>query len=152
MIDESELLRLFHSDEQYSDGEIKDIAISIDDLKERGLSLDIKALVKSSVILDRAAEQASRNPDRRHTTFISEIVKKEVCDCTAPDEDDEDSSESGGITLLFEIKPTPLDANPAHASLFCIKKNKKRSFYVMARNKLKPIFKKKIVPLSTWSI
>ncbi len=149
MIDESELLRLFHSDEQYADGEIKDIAISIDDLKERGLSLDIKALVKSSVILDRAAEQASRNPDRRHTTFISEIVKKDVCDCTVPDEE---SSESGGVTLLFEIKSTPLDANSAHASLFCIKRNKKRSFYVMARNKLKPIFKKKIVPLSTWSI
>lgn len=34
MIDESELLRLFFSDEQYADGVIKDISIPLDDLKE----------------------------------------------------------------------------------------------------------------------
>ncbi|GJA62112.1 hypothetical protein ACEUCS_04155 [Aeromonas caviae] len=148
MIDESELLRLFFSDEQYADGVIKDISIPLDDLKERGLSLDIKAIVEPSVIGDRAAEQSSRRPDSRHTAFISEVVKKEICSCTNPNEVDADGKE----ILLFEILSTPLAENPAHASLLCIDKSKTRSFYVMARNKLKPFFLKKIVPLSTWSI
>ena len=149
MIDESELLRLFFSDEQYANGVINDIAIPIDDLKERGLSLDVKAIVEPSVIGGRAVEQSSKRPDSRHTAFISEVVKKEICSCTNPNNEvDADGKE----ILLFEILSTPLAENPAHASLLCIDKSKTRSFYVMARNKLKPFFLKKIVPLSTWSI
>lgn len=143
MTDESELLRLFFSDEHYFDGTIKDVAISLDDLKERGLSLDIKAIVDPLVMEKRAEQQSLKKPEERHTAFVSEVVKNKICSIHDPEGREH-------TDFLFEILATPLADNPAHASLFCINKNKKRAFYVMARNKLKPLFLEKIVQLSTW--
>lgn len=128
--DSDVLLRLLFSDEHYLDGEITDIAISIQDLQCRGFSLDLQKICDLNVIKMRAINQAERakNESARREPFVGKLINGEVMKL----EDDEGKG-------LFETYHSPVDDNYAHASLLCKEKDKKRCHYVWARNKLKPL-------------
>ena len=69
------LLRLLMADEHYKDGSVTDNGISLQDLQDRGYSLDIKSMAVQAVIEERAQTQSLKRPVERHTAFISEFTK-----------------------------------------------------------------------------
>ena len=143
------LLRLLMADEHYKDGSVTDNGISLQVLQDRGYSLDIKSMAVQAVIEERAQTQSLKRPVERHTAFISEFTKNDATSVVEPD--NQSQLQSSG-SRLFDVSHSPIDENPAHASLLCVKRDQKRAYYVMARNKLKPIIQRIVVKLDEYYV
>jgi hypothetical protein len=137
--DDDILLRMLFSDEHYFNNDINDLAISLQDLKSRGFSLDLEKICDFNVIEKRVKSQAENasNENARREAFISSLINCVVTSLLDQDGD-----------VLFETFHSPIVENAAHTSLICKKKEKTRSHYVWARNKLKPLLNEKIVNIS----
>lgn len=144
LLNEDVLIRTLFDSEHYNrDLDVLDNnAIPTSDLKERGLSLDIKRLASETVVLQRINVQKGKAQEKhgiddltRKDVYFSEVEHPNICNIIDDDEQ-----------VLFVTKYAPVEGNDAHAMLKCIKNKEKRSYYVMARNKLKPAFSQCIKP------
>jgi hypothetical protein len=136
--DNDELLRLLFSSEHFDNGIIKDQGIPTQDLQKRGYSLDLKKIASKAVLEQRASTQSSKakSPEDRKDAYISYLLKGDAIQATDPDG-----------TSLFKVLHSPIDDNPAHTSLLCIESEQTKSYYVMARNKLRPLLLRKIISI-----
>ncbi len=101
------LLRLGFHPEQTEDGKILPSAISTEDLKHRGFSVDRKQFVSLGVLKERALKQMSRKETERKTALISSFSCREVRNLT----------DKNGRRALIVID-TALPDNPAHACIY----------------------------------
>ena len=101
------LLRLGFHPEHIRDGKLSPTTISLNDLGERGFSVDRQAHVKRRVIEDRAREQMTRRPEDRQEALISPFVCSVVRELT-----DEESQRA------FLVIDTAEPENCAHASIY----------------------------------
>lgn len=134
------LLRLMFGSEHYHLNEVKDAAISLQDLKERGFSLDVKNLAPKRVMeeriksqVDKAIQKKGSDQEERKLAYITSLLNQELISFL-------DLKES----QLFETSHDPVDGNDAHAKLVCVNKEETRSYYVFARNQLRPLLAKSI--------
>lgn len=146
LLDDDVLLRLMFGAEHYDENEVKNAAISTDDLKERGFSLDVYCLKPKSAIETRIASQIARAIEKkgedqsdRKIAYISKLINSDLLSCV-----DEQEKQ------LFETFHDPVSDNYAHAKLLCVNKEKTRSYYVYARNKIRPMLLKSICCFSDY--
>lgn len=144
ILDDDILIRMLFDSEQYNKmlNKLEKNAIPTSDLQSRGLSLDIKRLASKRVVMERAQiqqERAQKNHGLDDTTrkelYLSEAGHpsvRDICD------------EQGNA--MFITKYDPVEGNDAHSILTCVKSGEKKAYYVMARNKLAPVFSKSITP------
>ncbi|HCM9313908.1 TPA: hypothetical protein R4T04_001897 [Enterobacter asburiae] len=149
ILNDDVLIRTLFDSEHYNRdlNELENNAIPTSDLKERGLSLDIKRLASESAVLKRVNIQKGRAQEKngpddrtRKNVFFSEVEHPKVNDILDTD----------GVSL-FLTKYAPVEGNDAHAMLMCCKNNKTKAYYVMARNKLMPVFSERITPAQDYT-
>lgn len=136
------LLRLLFSDIDYFNGDLTDLAISLQDLETRGFSLDIDRISSKKIVSARMLDQKSKakKPTDRENAYISKFSNSSV-----NAEVDLDKNK------LFSTSYDPMNGNYAHASLKCCPlEQKKRSYYIMARAKLKEHLKQNIVGIDNY--
>lgn len=145
LLKEDVLIRTLFDSEHYNRelNILENNAIPTSDLKDRGLSLDIKRLASEVVVLQRvnvqkqkAVEKYGVDDSTRKNVYFSEVDHPNISSII----DENDGA------FLFTTKYDPVAGNDAHAMLSCTKNREKRAYYVMARNKLTPIFSKDIIP------
>jgi hypothetical protein len=108
--DDENLIRILYEPEHIRDGVLLEAAIPLEDLKERGFSLDREAHVKSKIVEDRIKTQKAKNPGNRQrdTKSVFRCINiRNIIDCN-------------GIRLCI-VLDSPSKSNPAHASLYGIK-------------------------------
>lgn len=112
-MDES-LVRAFFCPEQHDGSVFLNNAVSLDDLKERGFSVDRPLLTPMSVLLHRLRTQRASNPTQREQPKFSELFYEKLLNDT-----DTDTGKP-----LFEVLVTPVELsdkgpeNRGHASVF----------------------------------
>lgn len=138
LLNDDILIRTLYDSEHYNSERnvLENNAIPTSDLKERGLSLDIKRLASEHIVLQRVNIQRGRAQEKngpddrtRKNVFFSEVEHPKL----------NGIFDENGIPL-FSTKYAPVEGNDAHAMLMCCKNDQKKSYYVMARNKLMPFF------------
>lgn len=145
LLNEDILIRTLFDSEHYNRelDVLDNNAIPTSDLKERGLSLDIKRLASELVVLQRVNVQKGKAQDKHG---LDDLTRKDVYFSEAEHPNISTIIDDGDGQVLFVTKYAPVDGNDAHAMLTCIKNKEKRAYYVMARNKLKPVFSQCITP------
>lgn len=142
-LDENDfLLRLLFSDIDYFNGDVTDLAISLKDLEVRGFSLDIERICSGKIVGDRALEQKSRAkvPTDREKAYISKFANSAI-----------NAEVDLQNNKLFSTSYSPMNGNYAHASLLCCPSEKKgRSYYMLARARLKEHLKNNIVGIDNY--
>jgi hypothetical protein len=139
------LLRLNFAPQHIVDGKVLPTAISTEDLKSRGYSLDAEPLIIADTLIERAESQACKNPEARVSPYISRF---QYCDANAIKMDENPA---------FHIfhSPVPVDpekqikANPAHVSLLCTETDKGTPYYRKARVLLLPLLQN-LIALTTY--
>lgn len=102
------LLRLgYHPEHKNEEGNIVPAAVSLDDLKERGFSVDRQMFAKRQVIADRARNQMANRPDKRQEALMSSFACGEVRALA-----DNDNNRA------FIVIDTAEAHNDAHASIY----------------------------------
>lgn len=144
ILDDDILIRMLFDSEQYNKtlNKLEKNAIPTTDLQSRGLSLDIKRLASEKVVMQRAQIQKGRAQEKngpadttRKDIYLSEAEHPSISEI---------ADSLGGA--LFVAKYDPVEGNDAHAVLTCVKQKETKAYYVMARNKLAPVFLKSITP------
>jgi len=142
-LDENDyLLRLLFSDIDYFNGDLTDLAISLQDLEKRGFSLDIDRISSREIVSTRMSVQKSKAkvPTDREKAYISKFSNLSV-----NAEVDLDKNK------LFSTSHDPMHGNYAHASLKCCPlEEKKRSYYLLARARLKEHLKQNIISIDDY--
>ena len=107
------LIRVTHSPEHYKNGVFKNTAVSLDDLRERGLSVDREHITPLHVMAERVARQQEKRPDERETPVYSRLI----CGQLRAEVDG-----SGGACFRVEAEPVLdddlLPDNPGHAGIY----------------------------------
>ncbi|WP_442498239.1 hypothetical protein [Methylobacter sp. sgz302048] len=133
MRNEEYLLRIIYAPEHIVNGSVIESAIALDDLSQRGFSLDRETYVDDTVMQQRIITQTNRNPAQRQ----SNIVAKFQC-CRARsilDEMDE---------RVFIVIDDAQDDNKAHASLYSAKENLGRGALRKLRSQLLPLLQENL--------
>jgi hypothetical protein len=76
--DEEELLRLLYTPEHVRDGLVIESAISLDDLKCRGLSLDRFDFAKKEIIQERINSQMLKKPEDREEASLAKFTCQDI--------------------------------------------------------------------------
>lgn len=126
--DEEHLLRVIYAPEHIRNGSVIESAIALEDLKERGFSLDRASYVDDAVIQQRIAAQTDRKPDQRQSNFIAQF------ECVSVRNISDESNEQAFIVI-----DTAQDDNLAHASLYSANANLGRGGLRKLRDKLLPL-------------
>ena len=108
--DNENLIRVLYEPEHIKNGMLLETAISLEDIKVRGFSLDRESYVKSTVIRNRIRNQKSKNPITRQRdtkSIFSCIGIRQIVDLN-------------GVRVCV-VLDTPSVTNPAHASLYSMK-------------------------------
>lgn len=102
--DEEFIIRMTFSPESYKDGEFLPTAVSLQDLRDRGFSVDRESLTIKSAVLSRIDIQRQKKPDDRQFPLFSKLhsgaVRAEVDDAQQ---------------RMFVIEASPVEGNPGHA-------------------------------------
>ena len=115
--DES-LVRAFFCPEQHDGQEFLATAVSLDDLKDRGFSVDRPILTPLSVLTHRVNTQRANKPDVREFTKFSQLFYAKLRDDRDPTGQD-----------YFDVQASPVaesadePANPGHASIYSADKS-----------------------------
>jgi hypothetical protein len=109
------LLRLCFEPEHILHGKPIPAIIGIQDLDKRGVSLDREHIVERSVILERAAEQSAKLPEKRTASYIVKLH----ADAIRADKDSEGRD-------IADICCSPLPNNGAHAHLLSAYKREEK--------------------------
>lgn len=106
-MDNEKLIRLTFTPEHHDGQEFLNGAVSLDDLRERGFSVDRQSITTFEAVCQRVTEQSARNPEKRQVVLFSELV------CGAlRNEVDIDSGQP-----VFLVDATPMPGNDGHASI-----------------------------------
>lgn len=129
------LLRLNFAPQHIVDGKVIPSAISTEDLKVRGYSLDSEPLVALETLIERAGTQSAKKPVERVSPHISrflcddaKLLKLEEADAFDIYHSPVEASEIDGVK-----------ANEAHVSLVCVDRTKGPSYYKKAKSLLLPV-------------
>lgn len=136
--DQHALLRLNFAPQHIVDGKVIPSAISTEDLKVRGFSLDSEPLVAQSTLVERAEIQSAKKPEERVSPHISRFICNDARYLKLNEADE---------SWAFNIYYSPVGAgdgeevkaNDAHVSLKCVDGTKGPSYYKKARNLLLPV-------------
>lgn len=109
------LLRTNFSPIHFHQGNLLASAISSDDLRGRGFSVDREHLVNIATIEARIAEQMQRMPDKRQDAWIA------LAQCGAIRAEVYDSLPA------FRVAAEPVDGNEAHAAIYAHRCNSPKS-------------------------
>ena len=115
--DES-LVRAFFCPEQHDGQEFLATAVSLDDLKDRGFSVDRPILTPLSVLTHRVDSQRANKPDVREFPKYSQLFYAKL-------REDRDSAGQD----YFDVQSSPISktedepANPGHASIYSADKS-----------------------------
>jgi hypothetical protein len=101
------LLRLGFDPEHMKDGSIGPAAVSLNDLKERGFSVDRQVFIKRRVIENRARDQMAKMPAKRQEALMSSFTCGDVR-----------ALEDGDNNRAFIVVDTAEPHNDAHASIY----------------------------------
>jgi hypothetical protein len=104
--DDEFLLRLNYSPEHIKDGEILPAAVALEDLKDRGFSVDREELVRIEIIIERAAGQQERSPAAREEAHLSRFQ-------TGPVRSEVDHEQKPAFSVVASAIP----GNAAHAHI-----------------------------------
>ncbi len=107
------LLRLLYAPEHIVDGNVIETAISLKDLKCRGVSLDRLSYVEKEIIKKRIAAQTSKAPDKRQEASLSKFSCSDIRSIKNNNNNDQ----------VFLIIDDATQTNIAHASIFLIKES-----------------------------
>lgn len=116
--DDESLVRAFFCPEQHDGQVFLATAVSLDDLKDRGFSVDRPTLTPLSVLTHRVDNQRAKNPEKREFPKYSQLFYSKL---------KEDRNAEG--QHYFEIQPSPVSesvdmpGNPGHASIYSADKN-----------------------------
>lgn len=116
--DDESLVRAFFCPEQHDGQVFLATAVSLDDLKDRGFSVDRPTLTPLSVLTHRVDNQRAKNPEKREFPKYSQLYYSKL---------KEDRNAEG--QHYFEIQPSPvlesvdMPGNPGHASIYSADKN-----------------------------
>lgn len=129
------LLRLNFAPQHIVDGKVLPTAISTDDLKSRGYSLDAEHLIIVETLIERAETQSGKNPEARVAPFISRF---QYCDASSIQMDESPAFRIFHSPVLVDPEKQ-IKANPAHVSLLCKETGKGTPYYRKARILLLPL-------------
>lgn len=129
------LLRLNFAPQHIVDGKVLPTAISTEDLKIRGYSLDAEPLIDSKTLTERAQSQSEKDPQARVSPYISRF---QYCDANAIKIDDVPAFNIFHSPVAFD-QEKQIKANPAHVSLLCTESEKGKPYYRKARILLLPL-------------
>lgn len=136
--DQHALLRLNFAPQHIIDGKVIPSAISTEDLKVRGYSLDSELLVSLSTLTERAETQSAKKPEERVSPHISRFfchdakhLKLEISD--------EFPAFSIFHSPVKESTESEVKQNDAHVSLLCTDNTKGPSYYKKAKSLLLPV-------------
>lgn len=116
--DDESLVRAFFCPEQHNGTEFLPNAVSLDDLKDRGFSVDRPPYTPVSVLAHRLTNQKAKKPTEREFPKFSELFYRKLMD----DKDGKGNS-------FFDVQISPVakteqePANPGHASVFSADKS-----------------------------
>lgn len=130
--DEECLLRIIYAPEHIKDGLVIETAISLDDLKSKGFSLDRDKYVDRALIQERISIQTQRNPDERQSSSISRFRcgdARKVLDQAKE--------------RAFIVIDDALVDNKAHASLYSAKEGLGKGALRKLRSLLLPLLQQK---------
>ena len=116
------LLRLGFNPEHMRDGKIGPVAITVEDITVRGMSVDREKYVKHQILSEKAKDMMNRGEGSRKQALISSLSCKDIRDLT-----DENSKRA------FIVIDTAEPENNAHASVY--------SAYVRGRGQVRKIRK-----------
>ena len=107
------LIRVTHSPEHYKNGVFANTAVSLDDLRVRGLSVDREQITPFHVMAGRVAKQQEKRPAERETPVYSRLTCGQVR---------AESDEAGESFFRVEAEPVLDDEflpdNPGHAGIY----------------------------------
>ncbi|WP_140414150.1 hypothetical protein [Bathymodiolus platifrons methanotrophic gill symbiont] len=109
MSEQEVLLRLLYAPEHIVDGNVIETAISLKDLKCRGVSLDRLSYVEKEIIKKRIEAQTSKAPDERQEASLSKFSCSDIRNI------------NNNNDQVFLIIDDATQTNIAHASIFLIK-------------------------------
>jgi hypothetical protein len=95
--DDESLVRAFFCPEQHDGQVFLATAVSLDDLKDRGFSVDRPTLTPLSVLTHRVDNQRAKNPEKREFPKYSQLYYSKL---------KEDRNAEG--QHFFEIQPSPV--------------------------------------------
>jgi len=107
---EEKLLRLVYAPEHVVGGNVIETAISLDDLKCRGLSLDRLAFANKEIILARITVQMKNCPDKREEASLSKFTCSDIRNIK-------------NDSQVFLIIDDAVKENKAHAAIFINKES-----------------------------
>ncbi|WP_060514746.1 hypothetical protein [Pseudomonas sp. NBRC 111132] len=111
--DDESLVRAFFCPEHHDGQAFLATAVSLDDLKDRGFSVDRPTLTPLSVLTHRVDNQRAKNPEQREFPKYSQLFYSKL---------KEDRNAEG--QHYFEVQPSPvlesgdMPGNPGHASIY----------------------------------
>ncbi|MNJ33325.1 hypothetical protein D3C77_280090 [compost metagenome] len=116
--DDESLVRAFFCPEQHNGQEFLATAVSLDDLKDRGFSVDRPTLTPLSVLTHRVTTQQANKPDVREFTKFSQLFYAKLKEDRDPAGQDYFDVQASPVT---ESEDEP--ANPGHASIYSADKS-----------------------------
>lgn len=106
-MDDEKLIRLTFAPEHHDGEEFLNGAVSLDDLRDRGFSVDRQSVTTIETVSQRISDQTERNPEKRQDVLFSELECRAI-----RNEIDETSGKP-----LFSVNATPVPENDGHASI-----------------------------------
>ncbi len=133
------LLRVLYQPEHIKNGEAIVTAISLDDLKANGWSVDRKEYIETEILEERIAAQVQRNPETRKVSFSSELLCNDIRKIF-----DEVTGEREFL-VVDEIDENESPINKAHAAIYSANKTKNGVLRKIRGNLIEEL-NKKIIP------
>lgn len=102
--DDESIIRMTFSPESYQDGEFLPSAVSLDDLKARGFSVDRESITTLAVVRERIETQQQKKPEDRHFPIFSKLSCAAIRVEAAEDQQ-----------TMFVVEALPDGKNDGHA-------------------------------------
>lgn len=104
--DDECIVRMTFTPEHYQEGKFLPTAVSLDDLRSRGFSVDREGITTTTVILQRVNEHKQKKPDVRAFPLFSKLE----CWAVRAEKDAEGQ-------VMFIVEASPVDGNDGHAEI-----------------------------------
>ncbi|MDN5450023.1 MAG: hypothetical protein L0G06_03925 [Enterobacterales bacterium] len=106
-MDDEKLIRLTFTPEHHDGNEFLNGAVSLEDLRDRGFSVDRQSVTTIETVSQRISAQTERKPEKRQDVLFSELE----CGALRSEID-----EVSGVPI-FSVDATPAPNNDGHASI-----------------------------------
>lgn len=102
------LIRITYTPEHHDGSRFLNGAVSLEDLKSRGFSVDRPSITTRHSVIRRVAAQSQRNPGERQRVLFSELFCRSIRS---------ELDENGEQVFLVNATPDPARGNLGHASI-----------------------------------